>query len=66
MIEMLQAYGAPATVATTGGALFRPGGGSSFPPVMAVKWMSDVWDQLAPLYVTSPITAKLEAYVKSG
>jgi len=28
---------------------------------MAAKWLSDVWDQLAPLYVTSPITAKLEA-----
>ena len=61
MIEMLQEYGAPATVATTGGRYFGLVVGSSFPPVMAVKWMSDVWDQLAPLYVTSPITAKLEA-----
>ena len=61
MINMLQEYGAPATVATTGGRYFGLVVGSSFPPVMAVKWMSDVWDQLAPLYVTSPITAKLEA-----
>jgi len=60
MLKMLHEYGSPATVATTGGRYFGLVVGSSFPPVMAVRWLADVWDQLAPLYVTSPVTAKLE------
>ncbi|MRR29392.1 aspartate aminotransferase family protein, partial [bacterium] len=60
ILDLLHDYGSPATVATTGGRYFGLVVGSSFPPVMAVKWLADVWDQLAPLYVTSPIMAKLE------
>ncbi len=61
ILGMLHDYGSPATVATTGGRYFGLVVGSSFAPVMAVKWLADVWDQLAPLYVTSPIMAKLES-----
>lgn len=61
MLKLLHDYGSPATVATTGGRYFGLVVGSSFAPVMAVKWLADVWDQLAPLYVTSPIMAKLES-----
>jgi glutamate/tyrosine decarboxylase-like PLP-dependent enzyme len=60
MLRMLHEYGSPATVATTGGRYFGLVVGGVFPPVMAVKWLADVWDQLAVLYVTSPLTAKLE------
>ncbi|PKN99362.1 MAG: aspartate aminotransferase family protein [Chloroflexi bacterium HGW-Chloroflexi-4] len=60
MLKLLHDYGSPATVATTGGRYFGLVVGGSFAPVLAVKWLADVWDQLAPLYVTSPIMAKLE------
>ena len=60
MLQWLHDYGSPATVATTGGRYFGMVVGSVFPPVVAVKWLTDVWDQLSALYVTSPVTAKLE------
>ena len=61
MLHMLHEYGSPATVTTTGGRYFGMVVGSVFPPVMAVKWLADVWDQQAALYVTSPVVGKLEA-----
>jgi glutamate/tyrosine decarboxylase-like PLP-dependent enzyme len=61
MLSLLHDYGSPATVTTTGGRYFGLVVGGAFAPVMAVKWLADVWDQLVPLYVTSPIMAKLES-----
>lgn len=61
ILQMLHKYGSPASVASTGGRYFGFVVGGTFPPVMAVKWLADVWDQLSALYVTSPITAHLEA-----
>ena len=61
MLRMLHEYGSPATVATTGGRYFGLVVGGVFPPVMAAKWLADVWDQQAALYVTSPLAGKLEA-----
>jgi glutamate/tyrosine decarboxylase-like PLP-dependent enzyme len=60
MLRMLHEYGSPATVAHTGGRYFGLVVGSVFPPVMAAKWLADVWDQISTLYVTSPVLAKLE------
>jgi glutamate/tyrosine decarboxylase-like PLP-dependent enzyme len=60
MLRMLHEYGSPATLAHTGGRYFGMVIGSVFPPVMAVKWLADVWDQISALYVTSPVIAKLE------
>jgi len=60
MLRMLHEYGSPATVAHTGGRYFGLVVGSVFPPVMAAKWLADVWDQVSTLYVTSPVLAKLE------
>lgn len=60
MLRRLHEHGSPATVATTGGRFFGLVVGGVFPPVMAVRWLADVWDQLAALYVTSPLVAKLE------
>ncbi len=60
MLRMLHEYGSPATVAHTGGRYFGLVVGSVFPAVLAAKWLADVWDQLAVLYVSSPIVAKLE------
>lgn len=61
MLRMLHEFGSPATVASTGGRYFGFVAGGAFPPVMAVKWLADVWDQFAPLYVASPVMAKLES-----
>jgi glutamate/tyrosine decarboxylase-like PLP-dependent enzyme len=61
MLRMLHEYGSPATVAHTGGRYFGLVVGSVFPPVVAAKWLADVWDQLSTLYVTSPVLSKLEA-----
>jgi glutamate/tyrosine decarboxylase-like PLP-dependent enzyme len=61
MLRMLHEYGSPATVAHTGGRYFGLVVGSVFPPVMAAKWLADVWDQISTLYVTSPVLSKLEA-----
>lgn len=61
MLRLLHEYGSPATVTTTGGRYFGLVVGSVFPPVMAAKWLADVWDQITPLYVTSPILSKLES-----
>ena len=61
MLRLLHEYGSPATVTTTGGRYFGLVVGSVFPPVMAAKWLADVWDQLSTLYASSPVLAKLEA-----
>ena len=60
MLRMLHEYGSPATVTHTGGRYFGLVVGSVFPPVMAAKWLADVWDQISTLYVTSPVLSKLE------
>lgn len=60
MLRMLYEFGSPATVVHTGGRYFGLVVGSVFPPVMAAKWLADVWDQISTLYVTSPILSKLE------
>jgi glutamate/tyrosine decarboxylase-like PLP-dependent enzyme len=61
MLRLLHEYGSPATVTSTGGRYFGMVVGSVFPPVMAAKWLADVWDQTAALYVSSPVQASLES-----
>jgi glutamate/tyrosine decarboxylase-like PLP-dependent enzyme len=60
ILNMLHEYGSPATVAQTGGRYFGFVNGGSVPAAQAVRWLSDVWDQNAGMYVTSPITSQLE------
>lgn len=60
ILRLLHEAGSPATVASTGGRYFGMVVGSIFPPVMAAKWLADVWDQTAALYVSSPVSGKLE------
>jgi len=60
IIKLLHEYGSPATVAQTGGRYFGFVNGGSVPAALAAKWLSDVWDQNAGMYVTSPITSQLE------
>ncbi len=58
---MLHEYGSPATMAQTAGRYFGFVNGSFTPAALAAKWLSDVWDQNAALYVISPIASQLEA-----
>jgi glutamate/tyrosine decarboxylase-like PLP-dependent enzyme len=60
ILRLLHECGSPATVAQTGGRYFGFVNGSSVPVALAAKWLSDVWDQNAALYVISPLISQLE------
>jgi glutamate/tyrosine decarboxylase-like PLP-dependent enzyme len=64
ILEQLHKYGSPATVSQIGGRYFGFVIGNSIPTSLAAKWLSDFWDQNAPLYVASPIASKLESVVE--
>ncbi|MBI5034539.1 MAG: aspartate aminotransferase family protein [Chloroflexi bacterium] len=61
VLRLLHEHGSPATAAQTGGKYFGFVNGSSVPTALAAKWLSDVWDQNAAMYVMSPIVAQLES-----
>lgn len=61
IIRLLHTHGSPATVATTGGRYFGFVNGAAIPAAVAARWLADVWDQNAGLFVMSPIAAELEA-----
>lgn len=65
ILDLLHTLGSPATAAQTGGRYFGFVNGAAFPPALAAKWLSDVWDQNAAMNVTSPIAAKLESVCES-
>lgn len=60
ILEKLHTLGSPATVAQTGGRYFGFVNGGIIPAALAAKWLADVWDQNAGLYVMSPVAAVLE------
>lgn len=60
VLALLNDYGAPATVAQTGGRYFGFVNGGVVPTALAARWMADTWDQNPALYVISPIVGKLE------
>ena len=60
VLEKLHQFGSPATVAQTGGRYFGFVNGGIVPTALAAKWLADVWDQNAALYVISPIVSVLE------
>lgn len=59
IIEQLSRVGSPATVKYSG-RYFGFVTGGALPVSLAAKWLADIWDQNAALYVMSPIAAKLE------
>jgi glutamate/tyrosine decarboxylase-like PLP-dependent enzyme len=61
ILELLNTVGSVNTVAQTGGRYFGFVNGNALPITLATKWLSDVWDQNAALYVMSPIASKLES-----
>ncbi|MBN1379580.1 MAG: aspartate aminotransferase family protein [Gammaproteobacteria bacterium] len=65
VLEQLNEYGAPASVATTGGRYFGFVNGGVLPASLAARCLADFWDQNTALYVMSPIAAKLEEVCES-
>lgn len=59
-LSRLHALGSPATVAQTGGRYYGFVNGGAVPGALAAKWLADVWDQNAALYVISPAVSVLE------
>lgn len=60
ILQQLDQYGSPASVAQTGGRYFGFVNGGVIPVTLATKWLTDFWDQNTALQVMSPITSKLE------
>jgi glutamate/tyrosine decarboxylase-like PLP-dependent enzyme len=60
ILKLLDEYGSPATVKSTGGRYFGFVCGGSLPAAMMAKLLSAVWDQNAGLYIISPVSALLE------
>ena len=60
ILRQLHEFGSPATVSQTGGRYFGFVNGGALPATLAVRWLTDFWDQNTPVYVTSPIGAQLE------
>jgi glutamate/tyrosine decarboxylase-like PLP-dependent enzyme len=60
ILRQLDEYGSPATVAQIGGRYFGLVNGGVIPATLAVRWLTDFWDQNTPLYLTSPIASRLE------
>jgi glutamate/tyrosine decarboxylase-like PLP-dependent enzyme len=63
VIAMLDEFGSPATVATTGGRYFGYVNGGVLPAALGANWLAGAWDQNAALRVMSPIAAELEDVV---
>ncbi|MFT4995261.1 MAG: glutamate/tyrosine decarboxylase-like PLP-dependent enzyme, partial [Paraglaciecola sp.] len=61
VLNLLGAFGSPATTAQTGGRYFGFVNGNALPIGLASRWLADIWDQNSALYVMSPIAAKLES-----
>jgi glutamate/tyrosine decarboxylase-like PLP-dependent enzyme len=64
IIDQLNTFGSPATVAQIGGRYFGFVCGSAVPAGLAAKTLASYWDQNAGIYVLSPIAAKLENIVE--
>ena len=65
ILNRLNRYGSPATVAQTGGRYFGMVNGGVLPVTLAVRWLTDFWDQNTPLFLTSPVASRLEQVTES-
>jgi len=61
ILNRLNRYGSPATVAQAGGRYFGFVNGSVVPAGLAARIMTDFWDQNTAMQVISPVSAKLES-----
>jgi glutamate/tyrosine decarboxylase-like PLP-dependent enzyme len=63
VLDELDRFGSPATVATAGGRFFGFVNGGAFPASVAASFLASAWDQNAALRVMAPGAAKLEDVV---
>jgi len=59
-LALLDEFGSPATVATTGARYFGFVVGGALPATVAANWLAVAWDQNACLSTLSPVAAYLE------
>jgi glutamate/tyrosine decarboxylase-like PLP-dependent enzyme len=60
VVHLLDGFGSPATVATTGSRYFGFVVGGTLPATLAANWLAGAWDECGGGTVTSPLTAALE------
>ena len=60
ILALLQHAGSPATVNQSDGRYFGFVNGGVVPVALAVRWLTDFWDQNPALHVISPVAARLE------
>ena len=65
VLALLDDFGSPATVATTGGRYFGFVIGGVLPAALAANWLAGAWDQNAAMLVMSPVAAKVEEVVQA-
>ncbi len=65
VLDKLNEFGSPATVAQVGGRYFGFVNGSVVPAGLAAKNLSIFWDQNTAMQVISPISSKLESVVQN-
>ncbi|MGD2270579.1 MAG: aminotransferase class V-fold PLP-dependent enzyme [Desulfobacterales bacterium] len=60
VLNLLDDFGSPATVATAGSRFFGFVVGGALPAALAANWLAGAWDQNAGMRVLSPVAAVLE------